>query len=334
MNDVTKYENLLPAYDKPLSALDIRAQVNVIQEVLRDVMKENVHYGFPPGTAPKNAEEAKFKKPSLLKPGAELLCVVFRFDPQYQIERTRLPGGHLEVVSTSTLFYIPNGRRVGSGMGSATTEESKHAYRWSARRCPDCGVEAIIKGREDYGGGFLCFGKKGGCGAKFKDDDPAILDQEVGRVANPDLADQHNVVLKMANKRAIVASVLTATAASDMFSQDIEDLDPEAEWTDNDGVVHQGRKPAEQRRRPAQSQSKSGQQSGNGTPAGGADEPASPGMLKNIESKLKALADSTQANLIDLTAECLKAHSLTQLEGIPTSKGKEIQTWIKAKQPA
>lgn len=35
--------------------------------------------------------------------------------------------------------------------------------------CPVCGVAAIIKGREEYGGGWLCFKKKGGCGAKWPD---------------------------------------------------------------------------------------------------------------------------------------------------------------------
>lgn len=36
--------------------------------------------------------------------------------------------------------------------------------------CPECGkVGAIIKGKEEYGGGFLCFKKKGGCGFKFKE---------------------------------------------------------------------------------------------------------------------------------------------------------------------
>jgi hypothetical protein len=43
------------------------------------------------------------------------------------------------------------------------------------------------------------------------------------RVPNPDLADQYNTVLKMANKRALVAAVLNCTAASDVFTQDLED---------------------------------------------------------------------------------------------------------------
>jgi hypothetical protein len=40
-------------------------------------------------------------------------------------------------------------------------------------------------------------------------------------------ADVANTILKMAKKRAQVDAVITATAASDIFTQDIEDLPPE-----------------------------------------------------------------------------------------------------------
>lgn len=34
--------------------------------------------------------------------------------------------------------------------------------------CPACGsARAVIKGKEEYGGGFVCYGKKGGCGNKW-----------------------------------------------------------------------------------------------------------------------------------------------------------------------
>jgi hypothetical protein len=50
--------------------------------------------------------------------------------------------------------------------------------------------------------------------------------QEGTRRANPDLYDTHNVVLKMSNKRALVAAVLNVTAASDLLTQDLEDDEP------------------------------------------------------------------------------------------------------------
>ena len=43
--------------------------------------------------------------------------------------------------------------------------------------CPSCGKKgAIIKGKEEYGGGYLCYKKKGGCGAKFKDLPKQVLE--------------------------------------------------------------------------------------------------------------------------------------------------------------
>ena len=42
--------------------------------------------------------------------------------------------------------------------------------------CPLCGKDAIIQGKPEYGGGWLCYKQKGGCGAKFTFD-PA-LEQE------------------------------------------------------------------------------------------------------------------------------------------------------------
>ncbi len=197
-----------------LSVVDIKAQVNLIQHVMREVMQENQHYGVIPGTG---------TKPTLLKAGAEKLCLTFRLDPQYEITE-RQDGTHLHVTSKCTLYHITTGQRYGSGMGSCSTREAKYAYRRSSRKCPSCQAEAIIKGKEEYGGGWVCFKKKGGCGAKFDDGDQAIEGQADGRVPNEDVADQYNTVLKMANKRSLVAAVLNATAASDIFTQDIEDM--------------------------------------------------------------------------------------------------------------
>lgn len=105
--------------------------------------------------------------------------------------------------------------------------ESKWRFRKAEQKCPSCGKETIIKGKKDYGGGWLCYGKKGGCGAKFKDGDPAIENQNMGRVEHDNPADYYNTCLKMAKKRALVDAILTATAASDIFTQDVEDMDIE-----------------------------------------------------------------------------------------------------------
>lgn len=44
------------------------------------------------------------------------------------------------------------------------------------------------------------------------------------QIENPDIADNYNTVLKMAKKRAHVDAILTSVAASDFFTQDLEDM--------------------------------------------------------------------------------------------------------------
>jgi hypothetical protein len=51
--------------------------------------------------------------------------------------------------------------------------------------CPECGKsKAVIKGKAEYGGGWLCFGKKGGCGAKWQDE-ADISDSATKTPSNP-----------------------------------------------------------------------------------------------------------------------------------------------------
>ncbi len=218
MNELQPYEEI----GSPLSVSTIKHQIQVIQEVMKDAMVENTHYGIIPGCG---------DKPTLLKAGAEKLSLTFRLAPTYTVNKTELPGNHREYEVRCTLTHIPSQSVFGEGVGICSTMESKYRYRQASRKCPACGKETIIKGKAEYGGGWLCFAKKGGCGAKFADDDPDIINQPMGKVDNPDIADIYNTVLKMAKKRAHVDAVLTATAASDIFAQDLEELPQAKEQT-------------------------------------------------------------------------------------------------------
>jgi hypothetical protein len=189
------------------------ARVKKIKAVQASVMQRDHHYGLIPGV----------NKPTLLKPGAEVLCLTFQLAPEFRLEE-RWDGDHLEVVAHCVLTHAPSGTKVGSGIGSCSTKETKYAYRKGERLCPNCSKPTIIKGKAEYGGGWVCFTKKGGCGAKFKDGDQAIEGQSADRVANPDLPDTYNTVRKMACKRALVAAVLIVTCASELFTQDVEDM--------------------------------------------------------------------------------------------------------------
>jgi len=230
------------------SVQEIVANARKIEECLREVMREGEHYGVIPGTG--NGRKDKDgkdvgPKPTLLKPGAEKLGLLFRLRPEFQHTEVR-DGNHLTVLSLCSLYHIPTGDcLVRDIAGSCSTKESKYAYRQGNRKCPKCGAETIRKGKAEFGGGWYCSTKDGGCGAKFGDSDTAITGQTVGRVANPDLADQWNTVVKMADKRSLVAATLIATAASDAFTQDLEDMvDSEGSPTHQRTAARPAPKPA------------------------------------------------------------------------------------------
>lgn len=206
-----------PFDDGGISIEKLLERVDKIKEVQARVMKQGQHYGKVPGV----------DKPTLLKPGAEILGLTFQLAPEFAIE-DRWDGPHLECVVTCKLIHAPSETFVGSGIGSCSTRESKYAWRKAERECPACGEPAIIKGKAEYGGGWLCWNKpekgKHGCGAKFPDGDESIELQQTDRVPNPDIADQYNTIRKMACKRAHVAAILFVTCASEIFTQDVEDL--------------------------------------------------------------------------------------------------------------
>lgn len=197
-----------------MSVEGVMAQVHAIQDLMRQAMIRDEHYGIIPGCV----------KPSLLKPGAEKLGMMFRLSPAYTITRREHSNGHLEFEVMCRLTHIKTLEVWGEGVGSCSTLETKFRYRKAEQTCPKCGKPTIIKGKKEYGGGWICFAKKGGCGAKFQDGDKDIENQNMGRVEHDNPADYYNTVLKMAKKRAQVDAILTATAASDIFTQDVEEM--------------------------------------------------------------------------------------------------------------
>jgi hypothetical protein len=47
--------------------------------------------------------------------------------------------------------------------------------RQAGSQCPACKRDAIIKSRAEYGGGWLCHKKRGGCGMRWPEDAPLPL---------------------------------------------------------------------------------------------------------------------------------------------------------------
>lgn len=202
-----------------LSFQEMVQRVALVDQFYREVMQEGTDYGKVGGT----------DKPCLFQPGAQMLDQIFGYAPAFEVMDSSvidwaraIPFFHYVV--RCRLISRKTGEVVAEGIGSCNSYEDKYRWRNAKRVCPDCGKDSIIKGKQEYGGGWLCFKKQGGCGAKFGDGSPEIEGQIVGKVENEDTASLENTISKMAQKRAHVAATLNATGASRIFTQDIEDL--------------------------------------------------------------------------------------------------------------
>lgn len=179
---------------RSLTAADVRAQVNLMQDVMKEVMQDGTHYGTIPGT----------KSKSLFKAGAEKLMATFRLAGDPEVDDLSRDGEiHYRVKVT---LRTANGLVVGAGIGECSSQEDKYAWRGSI--C-DKEFDTTPENRRRL---------------KFSKYQGKVEEKKQVRT-NP--ADVGNTILKMAKKRAQVDAVITATAASDLFTQDIEDLPDE-----------------------------------------------------------------------------------------------------------
>lgn len=202
----------------PMGVKDLLNQLTLIQQVMKNVMQDGQHYGKVPGCG---------DKPALFKPGAEKLCFVFRLAPSFETIERELPNGHREYRVKCRLETIGGKVFVGEGEGICSTMEGKYRFRtgpkkltgrpvpkeyWDVRESNPSKAQQLLGG-PGYGTG------KNGISGQWE-----IV--EVGERAEHDNpADYFNTVVKMAQKRAFVAVTLTATAASDCFTQDLDELD-------------------------------------------------------------------------------------------------------------
>jgi len=173
---------------------------------MQAVMKEGTHYGKIPGTP----------KPSLWKPGAEVLCTTFRIAPSYRTEDLS-DSDSVRYRVTCIGTHQTSGVVLCEGMGECSSNEEK--YKWRAAGLKEYNATPENRKRIKY--------KNNGDETKQVRTEPA------------DIA---NTVLKMACKRAQVAMSLNAVAASDIFTQDIEDLPEELRPTEDEKQAKQEQK--------------------------------------------------------------------------------------------
>jgi hypothetical protein len=199
-----------------LTAVEVRKQVNLIQEVMSAVMvgptKENpsgVHYGIIPGC----------KLPSLYKAGAEKLAMTFRLGSDFEeLSGSTESDSFICYKINCKLFYIPTGNVVGNGRGVCNSKEKKYRARMVYANKATAEEKSIGKEEERHG-------DKGSCKVYIIPQNPW---------------DVQNTIYKMACKRAMVAAIINATGASDIFSQDVEDL-PEGTVLESEGITTGGK---------------------------------------------------------------------------------------------
>lgn len=191
-----------------------------MRHILRDYVKRNMHEGHHFYT---ELGSTKLEKPALKGDGAHQIASLFKliFGQPHQEEKY-FDDGHYQCKTTIDIFNA-EGFRIATGLGICTTRESKYRWRKESRTCPDCGAAAIFKDNKSVNGGWYCWMKRDGCGAKFQAGDPAIEDQKIGRVENTDLADSYNTVAKMSLKRAKVGGICQVPLVSELFVPDDAD---------------------------------------------------------------------------------------------------------------
>lgn len=211
----------LPVATGQMSLPELKEQVQIIQQVLRDVMKEGTHFDEIPGTGryelnPQTGKKEYVKgKPVLLKAGAEKIGMVFRIGSEPEIERES-DGFDTFFHIRTRMFDIRTGNTLGYGIGDGSTAESKYAWR-----------KAVCHGEYESTAADRrrihwqqTYSKDTGKKAFDKDGNPICEAIEQVR-QNP--ADILNTCLKMACKRAEIDGIRKVTACSDVFDQDLDE---------------------------------------------------------------------------------------------------------------
>jgi len=174
------------------SASQMKANVQLIQEVMRGVMKRDEHYGMIPGT----------KKDTLFLSGAQKLLSAFKLGSDQEVINTDETDFSVSYRVKVRLFNISDGNTVGYGTGECSSLEDKYAFK---KAVSDAEYNSYPENRRRV---------------KF------YRDYSVKQIA-VNYKDVSNTILKMATKRALVSATLTATAAGDIFTQDLEDMEPQ-----------------------------------------------------------------------------------------------------------
>lgn len=165
----------LPAIQVTRAMVEQNKQsIALLRDMVQDLLERDVDYGRIPGTP----------ADSLWDPGANTILSAFNCYPgQRRILKLEDTDEKIAVSVEVPLISRDSGQVVTTGLGAASTMETKHKYRW----VPD---------PDNWG---------------YSGEDAAKLKTRAGdrgarlfRIANPERGDLLNTILKMASKRAEV----------------------------------------------------------------------------------------------------------------------------------
>lgn len=164
-------------------------KISAFQAVVQQALKREHDYGVIPGTL----------KPTLLKPGGEKICMMLGVNPEYELmDHTQdYEKGFFAYTIKCTLKK--GSRSVAQGVGNCNSFEKR--YRWINSDYIPEGIDPMLirKFIDKYGR------------TKYK-------------LPHPNPCDLANTILKIAKKRAFIDAVLQVASLSEIFTQDIEDI--------------------------------------------------------------------------------------------------------------
>jgi len=163
-------------------------KISGLHGLIQNMLRKDYDYGIIPGTV----------KPTLLKPGAEKICMLFGLTPQYEFLQ------NIEDYNNNFFSYSfkcslsKNQNVIAEGVGSCNSKEKRYRYLLVNNLSPNY-IGESEKVQDKYGN------------VKY-------------RIENVEIFNYVNTILKMAKKRAFVDAILQVASLSEMFTQDLEDL--------------------------------------------------------------------------------------------------------------
>lgn len=208
-----------------LSQEAVQHRIKYLHRVIGSILVEGTDYGIIPGTS----------KPTLYQSGAQKMAVAFRLRPEFSVSYEEHDNYHRTYTVKCSLYHIPTGRLISEGVGICSTLEGRYRFR-KVKDEHETDV-SVPKGYWDDRDQNLLEEALKKAGVEMADDQyPStkkiknqwkivLAIEDTGeRTEHDNPADYWNTCAKIAAKRGFVHGVNNGTGASEVFTQDVEDM--------------------------------------------------------------------------------------------------------------